>query len=187
MIAEHQVGIYDVRVVRADDAGDLISWLNENDFQFDEQDTEAFDSYISRGWCFVVAIINPSEDHAEWEVAAEGLAAPLILRFPVPNPVYPIALTGTAGYDTEVLIYLASTARMCAGGRLTLRYADASRFVFSGLLSRAEPENFFDSDDLDFPYLSKFGDTLTPEQMSEDIIFTPAEDQTPYQEHIIRW
>ena len=60
----------------------LIGWLNKNDFKFGDRDRAAFDSYISKGWCFVVAIINPSTGEEERRIVSEGLAAPLILRFP---------------------------------------------------------------------------------------------------------
>ncbi len=32
-----------------------------------------------------------------------------------------------------------------------------------------------------------FDDRLTPEEMTEDIVFTEAEDETSYREHIFKW
>jgi hypothetical protein len=87
------------------------------------KDTTVFDSYVSKGWCFVVAIINPSRGEEEHMIVSEGLAAPLILRFPHTTPIYPLALTGTGGFDTEILVYLASSEKMTAHDRLTLRFA----------------------------------------------------------------
>ena len=80
VIREEQVGIYDVQVVEADEAGDLIQWLNEHHFQFDEEDTRVFDEYLRRGWCFVVARVDPTRS-ADDKFIAEGLVAPLILVF----------------------------------------------------------------------------------------------------------
>ena len=188
VIAEHRVGIYDVRVVRADSADELISWLKTNEFKFGQRDTAAFNSYMSKGWCFVVATINPSRDQKQWEIASEGLAAPLILRFPHANPVYPLALTGTGDFETEILIYLVSDTKMSCDNRLTLRFAG---HLYGGYLnslsSETEPKGFFELKDDELLYLCKFKDRLKPADMSRDIIFTPAKDTDSYREHIVRW
>ena len=189
VIAEQRVGIYDVSVVRSDNTEGLIGWLNKNDFKFGDRDRAAFDSYISKGWCFVVAIINPSTGEEERRIVSEGLAAPLILRFPHTNPTYPVALTGTGGFETEILIYLASSTKMTANDRLTLRFAGEMRKGLSRVLLSADidPEGFFDPKKMNFPYLCKFKDRLTPDRMREDIIFSEAEDDKPYREHIVKW
>ena len=189
VIAEHQVGVYDVRVVKSEDSEAMIAWLNSNDFKFGVEDREAFDDYISRGWCFVVARIDPSAEHEEYELVSEGLAAPLILRFPHEAPVYPLVLTGTGGHDTEVLIYLAADTRMACNDRLALRFADALSGIKDSLrsLEDVEPKDFFASHDLSFSWLCKFKAVLTAEQMKEDIVFIPAHDDTPYRERVVRW
>jgi hypothetical protein len=188
VIAEQRVGIYDVSVVRSDDAEDLIAWLNQNDFKFGDEDTAVFDSYVSKGWCFVVAIINPSAGDDERRIVSEGLAAPLILRFPCANPIYPLALTGTGGFETEVLIYLASSTKMTCKERLTLRFAgEMYEPIFNILLGDIDPDGFFDSETINYPFLCKFKDRLTPDQMSQDIVFSEAGDDKRYREHIIKW
>lgn len=187
VVKEQQVGIYDVSVVRSDDATELVDWLNRNDFKFGDRDTIVFDSYVSKGWCFVVAIINPNPE--ENRIAFEGLAAPLILRFPHPNPVYPVALTGSGGFETEILIYLASSRKMKTADRLTLRFAckmgsDPARILSS---YNIDPKGFFDPENMSFSYLCKFKDRLTPDKMSEDIVFSEAGDNEMYREHIFKW
>lgn len=192
VIAEQRVGIYDVRVVRSDDSSELRAWLNTNSFTFGEKEAAAIDSYVSNGWCFVVAIINPTAEQSEEEIVTEGLAAPLILRFQHPNPVYPLALTGTGGHETEILIYLAAAHKMVAGKNMTLRYAQPSLLssALRKLSAAAEPKDFFAADDLDHPtrwWLCKFKDTLAPGQMRHDLIFQKADDEEPYREHIVKW
>ena len=195
LISEQSIGIYDVKVVKSTNSSDLIAWLNKNEFKFGKDDKIGFDSYISRGWCFVVANINPNQKLKESEIVAEGLAAPLILRFPNKEPVYPVVLTGTGDFDTEILIYLASTSKMTCGNRLKLRFADKlyNRFPFLLVAEAAEPKDFFkpeefyDEKNLPYPYLCKFRDVLTPAMMTQDITFTPAADNTPYREHIYKW
>ena len=188
VVSEHRVGIYDVRVVRSDDAGKLISWLKTNQFNFGEQDTAAFNSYILGGWCFVVAIINRTGDEHESEIASEGLAAPLILRFPHANPVYPLVLTGTGEYETEIVIYLASETKMSCDDRLRLRFADDTQTGALGLnLIATEPKGFFNLPHDGYLHLCKFKGRLGPTKMSEDIIFSRGKDKKPYREHTVKW
>lgn len=191
VLSEHSVGIYDVRVIRSNDSGDLISWLNSHEFAFGEKDRAAFDSYIVSDWCFVAANIRRDEDHERGEIATEGLAAPLILRFPHKSPVYPLMLTGTGGFETEVLLYLASDNKMQCDGRLTLHFAGSVKpynLPFQeGYWEGLQPEGFFKPGDLDLSYLCKFKGTLTPAQMSQDIVFAPAADKSDYREHIVQW
>jgi hypothetical protein len=188
VIAAERVGIYDVRVVRSGDPNALISWLNANEFMFTHEDRAVFDAYISRGWCFVVAKIPPRLEQVDWQIVSEGLAAPLILRFPHPNPVYPLALTGTVGHETQILLYLAGGTKMSCGDRLALRFSGK---LWDGrldpLLTEAEPNGFFRPQDLSSLYLCKFKATLTPGEMTTDIDFRFAGDTTDYQEHIVEW
>jgi hypothetical protein len=190
VIAEHHVGIYDVSVVRSDDTSDLIGWLNRHDFKFEDKDSAAFESYVLKGWCFVVAIINSATGEEKGRIVSEGLAAPLILRFPHTDPIYPLALTGTGGFDTEILIYLASSTKMTANDRLILRFAGEmyeGEFGLGLLSFETDPKGFFDPEKMNYPYLCKFRDRLKPDMMSEDIVFTKAEDDEPYREHIVQW
>ena len=89
VIAEQRVGIYDVSVVRSDNTEGLIGWLNKNDFKFRDRDRAAFDHTYRRGGASSVAIINPSTGEEERRIVSEGLAAPLILRFPPHEPHLP--------------------------------------------------------------------------------------------------
>ena len=188
VIAEQRVGIYDVNIVRSDNTIDLINWLNKHNFKFGKKDTVTFDSYISKGWCFVVAIIKPGIEENRRQIVSEGLAAPLILRFPFTNPIYPVALTGTGGFATEILIYLASSTKMSCDNRLTLRYADEFyNHRFDLLTSDVTPKGFFASETLSYSYLSKFKSRLNPDDMNHDIVFKKAQNDDPYREHIVKW
>lgn len=135
-----------------------------------------------------MAIVNPARAETEELFAVEGLAAPLILRFPYPHPIYPLALTGTGNFATEVLIYVDSTTKMSCNGRMTLRYADRMpENPFEWLFVKVQPNDFFKTQNMDFPYLCKFKDRLRPNEMTEDLVFSPAEDYAPYRESIIMW
>lgn len=192
VVSEHSVGVYDVQVVRSDEAIELIEWLNENDFRFGAEDEYAFEDYIKRGWCFAVAQIKPEERRRGAAYTMEGLAAPLILRFPRENPVYPIMLTGTGGHDTKVLLYMTSDAMMSSDGRLKLRYAGKRKWLDDTLErclleDMVKPEGFFSAEEIDYSHILKFRHTLSSEQMDSDIEFHPDPDMKEYREHIIEW
>ena len=188
VIREEQVGIYDVQVVKAGDAGDLIGWLNENRFQFDEEDRRMFDDYLRRGWCFVVARVDPTRN-ADEKFTAEGLVAPLILRFQTADPVYPLALTAMAGSDTQVLLYVLGEHKWQNDDRLDLEYAGEVHLSLLEAICREAlpdmPAGCFADGPLS--YLCKFKGTLTPVQMEKDMVFGPAQDDEPYRKHITVW
>ncbi|MCL4691757.1 MAG: DUF2330 domain-containing protein [Candidatus Hydrogenedentes bacterium] len=199
VVSGQTVGIYDVKVVRSDDSSELIAWLDDRNFKFGEKDKASFEEYIGNGWCFAVATIAPNKGEDGWETMTEGLAAPLVLRFPHDVPVYPLRLTGTGGFDTEILIYLAGESRMECDDRLTLHFARSTKpednhfrildsFPYLEPDSESmEPKDFFEPGDLDFTYLCKFKGTLTPVQMDRDIVFGPADEHGDYREHIVTW
>jgi hypothetical protein len=189
VIREDQVGIYDVQVVRAGEAGDLIGWLNDNRFQFGEEDTQVFDAYLRRGWYFVVARVDPARTTGRNLTTSEGLVAPLILRFETAAPVYPLALTATAGSDTQVLLYVLGQHKWDNDGRLDLEYAGQARVGrLEAVCREAGPEMAAAClEDAVLPYLCKFKGTLKPAQMAEDLVLAPAEDDEPYRKHVVRW
>jgi hypothetical protein len=182
-----QVGIYDVQVIRSNQGENLIAWLNDNHFHFEEQDTQVFEEYVRHDWCFVVAQIDPTRGQ-EQEITSQGLVAPLTLRFQTASPVYPLALTALSGHETQILIYLYSEYKWQNDGRLNLQFARQIRFPQrSRLIANVEPEGFFSPSDLALPYLCKFKGTLSPEEMREDLVFRLAETNDPYPQATIVW
>lgn len=80
--------------VRADlitgsDASALREWLKENNTPLPPQDEPILAEYIRDGWSFAAIKLKVRSE-------AEGAPAPLLLRFPTPEPVYPMRLTSTA-------------------------------------------------------------------------------------------
>lgn len=190
IVKAQRAGIYDVKVIRSQSAEAISGWLTENGFDFNDDDADLFKDYVDRGWCFVVAKVEPAPEIEEQKIVAEGMVAPLILKFETEKAVYPLALTSTIGAETEILLYTFSEDKLSCGGRLTLRYAGnkKSTYFILGLLSSAEPEI---SDILtELPkvmYLCKFKKKLTPEEMKTDLEFEFAQDNEPYREKKIVW
>lgn len=188
VVATQSVGIYDVNVLRAAEATAIVGWLNEHGFTFADKDLAAFDAYLAKGWCFVVAVIRPSIGADRLRIVSDGLAAPLILRFPHAHPVYPLALTGTGGFETEILVYLIAPAKVTAPEYLPLRFADKLVAGDQVQLSfDTVPRGILDLTKVRHATLCKFKDRLTPDRMREDIVFGKAEDDAPYREHVFRW
>ena len=175
------VGIYDVKVIRGEDANAVTEWLSGNGFGFGETDTKVFDQYVKKGWCFVTAKVDKEVISSPEEYVSEGLAAPLILRFDSNEAIYPMALTGTTGFDTEVLLYVLSDHKMECGERLKLAFFGEINSPFGDKYSL---EFFRDAKTRSWQ-MCKFKGTLKPNQMKEDIVFKQAKDDKPYRE--IRW
>lgn len=181
-----QVGIFDVEVVRADNASAMFDWLRRNEFSFDQEDEQAIQSYIDRKWCFLASKVTTAADLTSKESVSEGLLSPLVLRFPTPNPIYPTALTATGGHSTEILIYLLSKEPFKTSSDLECRsrtQVDGSWDIQDFFVINKSPENLPKNTN----HLGKFKATLTPAQMAKDIEFLPDPGAQPYREHIYRW
>jgi hypothetical protein len=161
VVQEQRVGPYDAKVIRGDSSRDIVAWLGENGFRFDESDRAAIDAYVSRKWLFVAARLD-----AGAKGARGAMVPPLMLTFATREAVYPLALTATAGQPVELLLYVIAPWRADASGRLPLHYAGA---------------------DGGGRYLTKFRGVMTPEQMREDLILRSGESNAPYRRWEFRW
>ncbi len=186
VISSQRAGIYDVQVVTATDAAPLIEWLNEQEFEFADSDREVFNRYLDAGWSFAVAKVRPRVRVMGEERIVERLIAPLILRFAADDPVYPMALTGTVGRETEVLLYIYSDHKIVGDGRLELHAALETGSIIAGYLETDPPE-FLTEREKELTYITKFKGVLTPQQMREDLVFSVASDDEPYRKHIVRF
>lgn len=190
IISSAQVGIYDTTVIKSDSADAIIKWLNDNGFQYQESDKTAFESYTSNGWYFITAKVstNISDKNNNDIISHDGLPSPLIARFASSKPVYPMKLTGTGGFDTEVLVYLLTDRKMTCS-QLELHYAGqiATKDRFDFLEDEITPATFRSLIPPGQFWVMKCKSTLKPVQMTEDIIFQIASDQLPYREHIVKF
>ncbi len=196
LLLTQQVGAYEVSVVRAATAADLTSWLADRGYDFGADDTAACADYVARGWCFVTAHLTdpvlPADAPPETEPTFDtwGMVDPLILRFPSQEPVYPLALTGTGTGETELSIYLFTAERQQPIGDLPLElsYAVSGHDVkgLDDLLSEHEDAAHLAG----FPnrpfYLHAWRGLLEPAQMSDDLLFTRAKDQSDFHRRVYR-
>ena len=56
IVEEKQVGEYDVTVLTATDADDLVEWLEDNDYNYTAKDTEKVSYYVEQGGFYFVAL-----------------------------------------------------------------------------------------------------------------------------------
>jgi hypothetical protein len=194
VLSAQQVGIYDAKVIRARDSGDMIAWLNEHDYRFDDTDKNAFDNYIKRGWCFVTACINLEKAGKERVSDWEGMVLPLAMLFETKEAVYPLTLTGTGGKETEVLLYIFAQHKVVDPlGRFALRFAGKEAACMAVLGSQFDPPLFNDKYGQYFyfnpfpDYMVKLKARLMPEAMKEDLILRPAPDDDSYRERVVVW
>jgi hypothetical protein len=191
VVKAQKAGVYDVKVIFSQNAEAVMEWLKENRFGFSDEDRQVFQDYVARGWCFVAAKVDPARGTEEKRIVSEGMAAPLLLKFASERPVYPLALTATAGMETEVLIYTLSDAKLTCAERLALQRARQMEIqpILRSLVAQAEVEEWSLLRDLpETPMmLCKFKGRLTPAQMKQDLEFAPAPDNEPYQERRIVW
>jgi hypothetical protein len=192
IVKAQKAGIYDVKVIKSEKADAIVDWLKENSFSFSEKDTQVFEDYVNRNWCFVVAKVEPdSEIEANKIVGYKGMVAPLVLKFETAKPVYPLALTSTIGADTEVLIYTLSEKKLRCDEKVKLRVAKnirTSDFIDHLMKYVVKPQTFGNFDDMPKSmFICKFKERLSPEEMKRDIQFEFAQDNEPYKERIIVW
>ncbi len=189
VIKAEKTGIYDVKVVRSQNAEGILAWLKENGFGFGDNDVQVLENYVNRNWCFVVARVQPEPGTKERKIVSGKMVAPLILRFKTDRAIYPLALTSTIGAETEVLLYTLSERKLTCGERLTLRRATkTNQWKFSDLVGDEETQAAALLTNVPQPaVLCKFKKRLRPEEMKEDIVFEFAPDNSSYQETKIVW
>ena len=124
VLRDEIAGAYHVRVVAATDAGELAKWLGEAGFATTGEGPGR--SRSLRGEGLVFRYREAAEGEAgKAKLEPEGLAPPLILAFAAKAPVYPLALTATAGGETEIVLWVVAPHRV-EGGPLPTRFARAA-------------------------------------------------------------
>ena len=97
---EVEVGDYSLTVLQSDSYGHLNAWLHRNGFsQVPGHGREAVDRYVRQGWRFIVVQFSRSGD-------GFSRPEPLAVTFETRHPVYPMALTGLAGADLHLDLFV---------------------------------------------------------------------------------
>lgn len=197
-----QAGIHDVRVVAGDDARAVVAFIRDAGFEVDDPTAVSIADHVQRGWRFVLSEIDLAASRGD-----PAAPDPLVLRFAVDEPVYPLALTGTGRTPTEVAV--AFVVRADARGTVPTDRGEAATssdagppVTYRGPCRRATLVGLFDRDRDDellgpfAPWMRASGTVdlrlelrqgvLSPEDMQEDLVFD-SEGGPDVRRHVVRW
>jgi hypothetical protein len=173
VVKELRSGPLDAKVVRASAGAELVDWLKANGFEYGAADVAAIDDYLRRKWLFVVWKLVPQPNNT---FEGKSASPPLVLSFPTPEPVYPLALTGAGRRSLDLVLYVCARARMEPSVAMHTAFAGAiniSTSMFFGeehkaavaLLGALSPMPH---------YLTKLKKKLSAEEMRKDLHFVEA-------------
>lgn len=126
------VGNYDVAVLQAKSAGDLLKWLRRHDYQVTPKLRPVLQDYIRRGWVFTAARINT----VGYNKIREGMLEPLRLRFASQDLVYPLKVSSLNPGRTRVVLYVVANRFVSARGFRTVCAVNFKTPKRSGSISR---------------------------------------------------
>ncbi len=112
VLEEKQIGAYDIAVLKATAAGDLLKWLKDNGYQVTPEIGPVLGDYISRGWIFTAMRVHANYQDKAGKRLAEGTLQSLAFEFPSPTPVYPLKVSSLNKGNTDLLLYVISTQRV---------------------------------------------------------------------------
>ena len=106
------VGSLDYKVIKAENADDLFSWLKANKYAY-AGDAETLDYYIKRKWFFTVMKIDPMQMKKRADGSFEGEVTPTRFDFSSDELIYPLKITQISVRDkTEALLYIQAPVKM---------------------------------------------------------------------------
>ncbi len=106
------VGSLDFKVIKAEKADDLFSWLKDNKYAY-AGDLNTLDFYIKRKWFFTVMKIDPMQMTKRADGSFEGEVTPTRFNFTSDQLIYPLKITQISVRDrTEALLYIQPPEKM---------------------------------------------------------------------------
>ncbi len=186
-----EIGSYELAVLEANSAEALEKWLGDNGFTgLEEKDRQIVSDYIVKGWYFVAAKLKRDGD-------GYSRPHPISMAFASDKLIYPIRLTSTVGSPVYLELFVISDKRAeCE--RLPLELCDQYHFsaearrdylskqFVPGFLGKKYSQHIGHPDAKkqmwDGCVLSKLCGTLSPNQMSQDIILGLKECR-PFRRH----
>lgn len=116
------VGTLDYKIITAERADDLYTWLKENHYHY-AGDEETLDYYVKKGWYFTVMRIDPGQMKERPDGKYEGDVSPTRFRFSSQQLVYPLRITQISVRDkTEALLYIQAPYKVDLPGDMTYQY-----------------------------------------------------------------
>lgn len=166
------IGGYDVAQLRADDAGALQAWLDENGYRAPEGSEPILRAYIAEGWKFVAVKLAPGQP-------ADGALTPLRMAFDSREIVYPMRLGALADRPLDVQLYVLADHRVELPG-MEMLYAGSVRD-----LDRPPPGDLAPL--FRAPFLTRLRNrAVAPASLSADFVARPAADDAPFRAETVR-
>ncbi|MEA1980818.1 MAG: DUF2330 domain-containing protein [candidate division Zixibacteria bacterium] len=103
IVEEKQIDYYDVTVLSSTDKDSLVTWLNDNEYNFPTSASYILNSYVDNDWYFVAMKVNP--ESLEWTDVSKklrsGEATPVVLQFEAKNIVYPMRISSIVDQEAD--------------------------------------------------------------------------------------
>ncbi|MBI4673555.1 MAG: DUF2330 domain-containing protein [Chloroflexi bacterium] len=179
VLSRQNLGPFDVANLAATDAAALKTWLDENGFALDPRTTEILAPNIEKNWTFVAVRVQPEQASLQ----LQGDLAPLAIAFDSLELVYPMRSTALADNQQTVVLYVLADHRVeksTSFGSSRVSYAnwlEPSSLASNSTLAPFVERKYF---------LTKYIDSVNPNQVNDDFKFSFASQDTPYREVKIR-
>jgi hypothetical protein len=167
------IGIYDVSVLRAKSAKNLLAWLQDNGYKTRPDMEKVVDDYLRREWVFTAAKIATNTKSTKKKLS-EGTIQALDLQFTAPEPVYPLLISSLNPGKTKILLYVFDEHRVETSA-LKIDCVLSSRMIYGSytlpdvLKGMVDEDSFFKIYQQE-NYLTKLTGTLSSKQMERDLV-----------------
>jgi hypothetical protein len=116
------VGSLDYKIITADRADDLFSWLKDNKYSY-AGDEGTLDFYVKKGWLFTVMKIDTMQMKKNKDGSFSGEVTPTRFQFTSAKLTYPLKITQLSVRDkTEALFYVQAPTKVDLPGEMTYQY-----------------------------------------------------------------
>jgi len=201
------VGVYDIAVLAASEAGALANWLNDNGYAFPKERKDVLEYYTKKKWVYVAMRIDRKAlESDEVKKLKTGELQPIRFVFSAEEMVYPLKISSVNSGETEVLLYLLADAPMVVKGEhmrpglsieenipgtfdsYTMRYWDLEYGTFRKVRGEELPLTW---EALGAPKnkelsLCKYRAVYKVEEMTDDLVFTRFEPMTYWRKRFSR-
>jgi hypothetical protein len=116
------VGSLDYKIISADRADDLFSWLKDNRYSY-AGDEATLDFYVKKKWLFTVMKIDTMQMKKNKDGSFTGEVTPTRFQFTSDKLIYPLKITQLSVRDkTEALFYVQAPSKVDLPGDMTYQF-----------------------------------------------------------------
>ena len=137
------VGSLDYKIITAERADDLFSWLKDNKYSY-SGDEATLNHYVQKKWIFTVMKIDTMQMKRNKDGTFDGEVTPTRFSFSTEKLIYPLKITQISVREkTEALFYVQAPFKVDLPGEMTYQYnwltmLDWSRGCQGGIPGRGQ-------------------------------------------------